>query len=31
MTECVAFRQWTALGDYLDKDVMRLLRVPRGV
>ena len=30
-TECVAFRQWTALGDYLDKDVMRLLRVPRGV
>lgn len=31
MTECVAFRQWSALGDYMDKDVMRLLRVPRGV
>ena len=31
MTECVAFRQWTADGDYHDKDVMRLLRVPRGV
>lgn len=29
MTECVAFRVWTASGDFLDKDVGRLLRVPR--
>lgn len=29
MTECVAFRVWSATGDYLDKDVTRLMRVPR--
>lgn len=29
MTECVAFRVWSASGDFLDKDVGRLLRVPR--
>jgi hypothetical protein len=29
MTECVAFRVWSATGDFLDKDVGRLLRVPR--
>lgn len=29
LTECVAFRVWSASGDYLDKDVGRLLRVPR--
>lgn len=29
LTECVAFRQWSASGDYQDKDVGRLLRVPR--
>jgi hypothetical protein len=31
MTECVAFRVWSATGDFLDKDVARLMRVPRGV
>ena len=31
MTECVAFRVWSATGDFLDKDVTRLMRVPRGV
>ena len=31
LTECVAFRVWSASGDYLDKDVSRLMRVPRGV
>ena len=25
--ECVAFRQWAADGDYMDKDVGRLRRV----
>ena len=25
-TECVAFRQWSASGDFLDKDVQRLIR-----
>jgi hypothetical protein len=30
-TECVAFRVWSATGDFLDKDVTRLMRVPRGV
>jgi hypothetical protein len=29
LTECVAFRVWSASGDFLDKDVGRLLRVPR--
>jgi hypothetical protein len=29
MTECVAFRVWSATGDFLDKDVTRLMRVPR--
>ena len=26
MTECVAFRQWSASGDYMDKDMGRLRR-----
>ena len=29
MTECVAFRVWSATGDFLDEDVGRLMRVPR--
>lgn len=29
MAECVAFRVWSASGDYEDKDVGRLMRVPR--
>ena len=31
MTECVAFRVWSACGDFEDKDVGRLLRVPRNL
>ena len=31
MTECVAFRVWSASGDFLDEDVARLMRVPRWV
>jgi hypothetical protein len=29
MMECVAFRVWSATGDFLDEDVGRLMRVPR--
>jgi hypothetical protein len=29
MAECVAFRVWSATGDFLDEDVGRLMRVPR--
>lgn len=31
MTECVAFRVWSASGDFLDKDIGRLMRAPRWV
>lgn len=31
MTECVAFRVWSASGDFEDKDVGRLMRVPRNL
>lgn len=27
--ECVAFRVWSSDGDYQDRDVGRLIRVPR--
>lgn len=31
MTECVAFRVWSASGNFLDKDIGRLMRAPRWV
>jgi len=30
-TECVAFRNWSASGDFRDADIERLLRVPRNL